>query len=103
MFGVYVCKTLQATTLVVACSINSYSAVANKTLSLKKQWQKVLKSNSQCSKTSLLSPVMLQRCYPVKQCAVGGPDAWWQANSEPNPQPFPFNADNDLTPGIADF
>lgn len=64
----------------------TYSAVANKTLSLKIQWQKVVKSNSQCSKTSLLSPVMLQRCYAVKQCAVGGPDAWWQANSEPNPQ-----------------
>lgn len=34
----------------------------------------------------MLSPVMLQRCYPEKQCAVRAPDAQWQANSEPNPQ-----------------
>ncbi len=49
------------------------------------QRQMVVKCHSRYSKTSLLSLVMLQRCYPEKQCAVRGPHAWWQANSELNP------------------
>lgn len=54
-------------------------------------------------------PVIMQSacCSPVKRSAVRGPDAWWRANTEPNPQtlrpPVPFNADNDLTRGTADF
>lgn len=65
--------------------------MANKTLFkfflLKKSKNTVCRKLSSLTyKTSLVSLVMLQRCYPVKQFAVGGPDAWLQANREPNPQ-----------------